>query len=245
LRIAGAQRTISIGITALATTGQRNTTITYRDIKVTLNGTQISLATEPFLMDGSTYLPLRAIGTALGIGVDWDGNTSTVKLTTNSGGSTPATPSNKYSRTNPAPVGTAQTITIDDIIDNYTATITVIETLRGDAAWQKIRDANRFNSEPALGKEYILAEISAKVVAVENDKAVSFSSWALTAFSSSNVEYKAVAVVEPEPIFSGNVYAGGTLDGYVAFLVDKVDSAPKAVYGKNYDGSGGIWFSLG
>ena len=239
----------SIGITALATTGQRNATITYRDIKVLLNGSQVSLSSEPFLMDGTTYLPLRAIGNALGLGVDWDGNTSTVKLTSGSsgGGASPTAPptaSDKYSRTNPAPVGTAQTIVIDSYSGKYTATITVVEALRGDLAWQQIKAANQFNNLPADGKEYILVKVKATIESTAEDKSVSFYNGSLTAYSSSNVEYKSAGVVVPKPALSGNVFAGGTLEGYVAFTVDKTDSAPKTVYGENYDGSGGIWFAL-
>ena len=36
--------------------------LTYRDISVSLDGEKLSLAAEPFILDGSTYLPLRALG---------------------------------------------------------------------------------------------------------------------------------------------------------------------------------------
>ena len=35
---------------------------------------------EPFIMNGTTYLPVRAVGEALGMSVNWDGNTHTVYL---------------------------------------------------------------------------------------------------------------------------------------------------------------------
>ena len=35
---------------------------------------------EPFIIDGVTYLPLRAVANALGVAVDWDGSTNTVLL---------------------------------------------------------------------------------------------------------------------------------------------------------------------
>ena len=65
----------------------------YNDIKITLNGKNIEpkdangALVEPFAIDGTTYLPLRAIANALGLTVGWDGNTSTVILTT-----TPSSP---------------------------------------------------------------------------------------------------------------------------------------------------------
>ena len=56
-------------------------TLTYRDIKVVLDGRQLNIATEPFLIDGTTYLPLRPISEALGLTTNWDGATNTVTLT--------------------------------------------------------------------------------------------------------------------------------------------------------------------
>ena len=35
---------------------------------------------DPFVIDGTTYLPIRAVASALGLGVDWDGSTKTVLL---------------------------------------------------------------------------------------------------------------------------------------------------------------------
>ncbi len=71
----------------LATRLSKTVDITYRDIKVILDGQQLELvnaagaAVEPFIMDGTTYLPLRVIGEALGLRVGWDAATSTASLT--------------------------------------------------------------------------------------------------------------------------------------------------------------------
>lgn len=59
----------------------------YDNIKITLDGNEIKPTgsdgsyVEPFIIDGVTYLPVRGIANALGLGVDWDGNTKTVLLT--------------------------------------------------------------------------------------------------------------------------------------------------------------------
>lgn len=82
--------------TALAKTGSQTGTLTFRNIKVTLDGSQIALtdatgaAVEPFIIDGTTYLPVRAVATALGLTVGWDNATNTVVLT--SPGKMPAQP---------------------------------------------------------------------------------------------------------------------------------------------------------
>ena len=53
---------------------------TFRDIKVTYNGV-VKNVPEPFAVDGTTYLPVRAISEVLNAGVNWDAATSTVKIT--------------------------------------------------------------------------------------------------------------------------------------------------------------------
>jgi len=86
---------------AAQTTRQAN--LLFRDISITLDGETLvpvdvhGNAVEPFIIDGTTYLPVRAISNALGLDVDWDDATSTVILTSTP---TPATAT-------PAPTPTA------------------------------------------------------------------------------------------------------------------------------------------
>lgn len=60
--------------------------ITYRDIKITFNGTEFvptdvdGESTEPFIMNGSTYVPVRAVADAVGLDVEWDSGSNTVVL---------------------------------------------------------------------------------------------------------------------------------------------------------------------
>ncbi len=74
------------GGTALASNRTENKTLKYRDIKIEINGQRITpkdatgKVVEPFIIDGTTYLPIRAISEALGLNVGWDGATSTVYL---------------------------------------------------------------------------------------------------------------------------------------------------------------------
>lgn len=72
--------------TAAATVGSRMLTAEYSDIKISVNGQQFTPKdangniVEPFAIGGTTYLPVRAVGDALGLSVSWDGNTGTVTL---------------------------------------------------------------------------------------------------------------------------------------------------------------------
>ncbi len=77
----------SIAVTiVLASTGTVQKELWYNNIKITLDGTTITPTdangnyVEPFIIDGTTYLPVRGIANALGMNVQWDGNTNTVEL---------------------------------------------------------------------------------------------------------------------------------------------------------------------
>ncbi|HWQ75845.1 MAG TPA: stalk domain-containing protein [Syntrophomonas sp.] len=239
--------------TAAATVGQRTVNLDYTGINITLNGKPITPTdangnvVEPFAISGTTYLPVRGIANALGLGVSWDAATQTVILTSGAPVSTPSmpsTPTGTYSRTNPAPVGTAQSVTVDSYSGNYTASAIIVDSLRGDAAWNKIKDANMFNSAPEAGKEYVLVKIHLSLDSIDGEKSVSFSGYDFTPYSSTNAEYASTFTVAPSPTFSGSLYQGGTLEGYSVYLVDKTDTAPKLVFGAKYDGTGGIWFAM-
>ncbi len=116
--------------------------------------------------------------------------------------------------------------------------------MAGEQAWEMIEAANMFNDEAPDGKEYIVAMIKADVHDVEDNAALYLSDFSFDGFAGSNESLERASVVDPAPEFSGEIYAGGSLEGYVVFLVDQMDTAPKFVYGKDYDGTGGIWFSL-
>ena len=58
----------------------------YRDIRLSINGQTVvpkdvnGTVVDPFIVDGTTYLPVRAVSEALGKQVDWDDETSTVLI---------------------------------------------------------------------------------------------------------------------------------------------------------------------
>lgn len=69
-----------------ATTGIIEKSLLYDDIKITLRGEELKPSDvngnyiEPFIIEGTTYLPVRGIASALGLTVGWDDKTKTVKL---------------------------------------------------------------------------------------------------------------------------------------------------------------------
>ena len=72
--------------TAPKTTGSKEVTISTMDIKITLDGTLVTpldgagKPVEPFALNGTTYLPVRAVANALGVEITWDDATKTVSI---------------------------------------------------------------------------------------------------------------------------------------------------------------------
>ncbi len=80
---------IIISSVAIAKVGTEAINITYRNIKVYLDNREVSLKdangniVEPFIIDGTTYLPLRAVSEALDLKVDWEEEDSSIFIYSN------------------------------------------------------------------------------------------------------------------------------------------------------------------
>lgn len=79
---------VTLTVPAVASTVTKTAQLAYNNIKITLNGNAVTPkdangnVVEPFIIDGTTYLPVRAVASALSVNVGWDGNTNTVVLST-------------------------------------------------------------------------------------------------------------------------------------------------------------------
>ena len=77
----------SLGISAAASWGTEPKALYYRGISIYVDGAELipqdvnGKSTEPFIINGTTYLPVRALAGALGLEVEWDGETNTITLT--------------------------------------------------------------------------------------------------------------------------------------------------------------------
>ena len=76
--------TLSTGGIAFAKTGTEIIEAVYQNLKIYIDGVQIEPkdangnTVEPFIYNGTTYLPVRAVGEAFGKTVSYDGNTKSV-----------------------------------------------------------------------------------------------------------------------------------------------------------------------
>lgn len=77
-----------VGSVAYAGIGTRSVNLSYNNIKISLDSKEVvptdadGNTVEPFVIDGTTYLPVRGIANALGLDVAWDSQTKTVVLNT-------------------------------------------------------------------------------------------------------------------------------------------------------------------
>jgi len=74
------------GTVAYAATGTKTLQASYNSIKIVIDGELITpkdaagKVVEPFIADGTTYLPVRALATAFGKNVIWEQETNTVYI---------------------------------------------------------------------------------------------------------------------------------------------------------------------
>jgi hypothetical protein len=78
-----------------------------------LNDTEKTMASVPVILNGSTYVPVRLVTDSFGIGISWDGQTRTVKITDNSITQLPADIPVITSETTTVTESTTETTTLD------------------------------------------------------------------------------------------------------------------------------------
>ena len=96
--------------------------------------------------------------------------------------------------------------------------VRVLETVRGEEAWQIIAAANPYNDPPPEGMEYLLVKIDAKCTYDDIEQhSMSESDFKLT--GDRLVRYSSGFAAGLEPDLSAQLLSGGETEGWVAFLV--------------------------
>jgi len=156
--------------------------------------------------------------------------------------STPtSTPAAGYSRSNPAPIGTAIHTDFELIADTFVADITVTEIVRGETAWNMIEAADMSNGPAPSGYEYILAKIRFHYISSSPSQEYDWFYFQLV--SSGGVTQDIPFVVPPDPQLN-SVYPGATTEGWEAFLVEADDPAPLLKFGTGSSSTSTTWFKL-
>ena len=145
----------------------------------------------------------------------------------------PAARAQDNSHTNPAAKG----VPVKSIVEigsvaasNYDVTITVLETVRGKGATERLLAASPDNKPPKPGFEYVLARVKFELrgrAASDNksfDLASSPFQW--VAYSADFNQYETLSVTSPKPELKGMVKPGDAMEGWVAFAVEQKESRP-------------------
>jgi len=214
-------------------------------VKLMVNGkavtTDILSATIAGETNGKNYVSARDLAEALGATVTWDGATKTVKVAS----ATDSKPtSTGYSYSNPAPMATMQTLTKKDLLQTYSVDTKITQVIRGAEAWTMVQNANMFNSPAPEGYEYLLTKIYLKVNDINDGEQYNLSDYNYTLVSSDGKDYEHSMEVAPEPLLSANLYKGASNEGWAIFTVKTTDLNPKIAFGRDYNGSGGLWFKV-
>lgn len=131
-------------------------------------------------------------------------------------------------RSNPVPVGQSQLVNVP-IYDNESnsfeaeAEITINSVERGQSILEFVQGINEFNETPPEGYEYMMLDVTATLVKSETEDYAWFvdgMNFNFIGGDGSPYEWTSVVV---EPTFSGEVYAGGSLNGKVVNMVKKND----------------------
>jgi hypothetical protein len=150
------------------------------------------------------------------------------------------------SSTNPASIGSPvrSMVELGSVYTNiYDITITVLETVRGNEAMERLKAASPDNKTPAEGFEYILARVKFDFKGRAVSDKLRFDlgdvpmQW--VALAEDLTEYPRVSVTVPKPALAGMVNPGQSVEGWLAFAVDRKDSKPVMVFDPDTGGATG------
>lgn len=129
-------------------------------------------------------------------------------------------------RAAPAPVGA--TVVTDDWM------ITVLDAIRGDEAWAQILTANRYNTPPAPGMEYVLVRVRARYIRPEETITRIDSGW-FKLSGAANVLHDAPSLVKPKPALEAWLLAGGEVEGWVGLQARAGETDLRLVFAPLFD----------
>ncbi|MCL1855699.1 MAG: copper amine oxidase N-terminal domain-containing protein [Clostridia bacterium] len=227
--------------------------------KVFVNGKEFHSDPPAVVIEGRTFLPMRAMGDALGVKVEWNeelrqvevGDPKAIEPGTVEPEPEVVEPTQPYSRSTPAPIGVAQSITGRFGNGSGTVEIKVLEVIRGKEAQERVEAANSVGVKIPVtdGYEYLLARVSMTATAVTAGDHLMLLENRYAAYSNDVANpAKKAGTITPKPNLQGSDLAmaeiakGETREGFILLQVKEGDEEPTLVYW--FDNDGGIWFKL-
>ncbi len=96
--------------------------------------------------------------------------------------------------------------------------VQVLETVRGDQAWQALQAANEFNEPAPEGMEYLIVKLHVKCTYDDNEEhSISGGDFSVT--GDRFIEYSGAAAVEPDPPLDARLFKDGETEGWSAYLI--------------------------
>jgi hypothetical protein len=132
----------------------------------------------------------------------------------------------------------------------YDVKISVLEILRGEKAWERIKEASNSNKPPKAGSEYILARIRFQYLArgAPGNCIHELKESQFLALSAEGKKYDAPSLTPPKPELNAKLHSGDSVEGWAPFLVSQEDKKPIMTYGVDESGAvqhgGDMWFRL-
>src|SRR5512143_579277 len=105
----------------------------------------------------------------------------------------------------------------------YDMKITLVEVIRGEEAWKRIKEASPSNKAAEPGFEYVLARVKFEYYARGTPGLCihHLSPQQFSAVSLEGQDYRIAEVVLPKPDLSKDMKSGETVDGWIAFSVSQ------------------------
>lgn len=143
-------------------------------------------------------------------------------------------------REQPALIGASARYDGSFYLNTVVTEVTVLEVIRGDEAWQKVRAWHNYNEQADEDEEYLLVRVRAEAVAAKNNEQAEIYDYdfAFVSAEGTEYEYAYAAGVDRELM---PVYEGAATEGWIVSRVKKGDK-PLMIYLKEADKP--LWFDL-
>ena len=219
--------------------------------RIFIDGAEASI--EAYCIEDSNYLKIRDIAKALDIGIWYDEDRDIVYLETDIGYDPRYYGVRKEHIIPIAPLQKAVPLKVDNKklydlkksgTEAYSATVTIVKVIRGAEAADMIKNAYVHNPSAGYGKEYILAWVRAKITDTKNNMILSDIRQNMVCESCDGANYTVSNPTNVNPPSEQPKGAGDTIEGWVAFAVDRNDAEPRVKLGRLADGSDDAWFAL-
>jgi len=130
-----------------------------------------------------------------------------------------------------APVWVRETVPgAYEVEETHTMSVTVLEVIRGNQAWDMVKAADASNKAPDTGYEYLLAKVKF-VYGSGGTLPYTLKKEYFKAYSSESTGYTTPSIVSPEPVFIGTMlYPGQIAEGWIPYIVSKTDNKPTMFY---------------